>query len=190
MTKDQIVSTLNTCISPISICKVSFAYHAYEDFLFPLKLSGQLLLSVTERDFQLDGFTVRRLEDIEIVEPLRGTYMKIHKAEGNIERLVVPPINISSWRSVFSFLGSSGETVIVEHESIVKEECAFAIGRILAIGDQGVRFRSFDGAGRWDDRSIVIPYSQITSVTFGSRYIGVYSKYVHPYPEIQTPKGN
>lgn len=190
MAREQIISILNACISPITVCKVSLAYHAYDDILFPIKLSKQLFLSITERDFQLDGFTVRRLEDVVAAEPIRGTYMKIHKAEGNLERLVAPPINISSWRAVSSCLCSSGEIVIVEHESLTKEECTFAIGRILAVGEQGMRFRSFDGAGHWDDRPMNIPYSQITSVTFGSRYITTYAKYIHPYPEIKTTKGN
>lgn len=183
MTNEQIVSTLASCVSPSSIAKVSFRNRGYEEFFFPLKVSNRLFLAITERDFLLDGFTVRRILDIEQVEPLRGTYLKIHRAEGTLGMLSVPPINIASWRSVFSSLSTSGEIVIVECEEGVVGE-SFKIGRILAVGEQGVRFRAFDGSGTWEERPTVIPYPYVTAVTFGSRYITTYAKYVRPYPEL------
>jgi len=102
--------------------------------------------------------------------------------------MTVPPISLTDWRSVFASLGASGEVITVERESRDPAECAFLIGRILAVGDKALRFRSFDGAGIWDEHPKIIPYEKITGVTFGSRYITTYTKYVRPYPELQPTK--
>lgn len=182
MTRDEIRSVLQSCVSPSAVARVRFFLRDYDEFFFPLRVSERLFLGIAERDFQLDGFTVRRLADIEEAEPIRGTYLKIHQAEGNLARLSVPPIPITSWRAACSALAASGELVIVETE----EETAdgFFIGRILAVGEQGIRFRSFDGRGVWDERPIQLPYQRVKALTFGSRYITTYGKYVRPYPEL------
>ena len=41
-----------------------------------------------------------------------------------------------------------------------------------------VLFRHFDADGIWQDEPYEILFSQITTVTFGSRYVEVFSKYV------------
>lgn len=182
MTKEQISSVLKSCVSPSAIARVKFYFRDYDEFFFPLKVSDRLFLGLVERDFLLDGFSVRRLYDVEEVEPVRGTYLKIHRAEGTLSQVSVPPISITSWRSACSFLATSGEIVIVETEEEGSD--AFHIGRILAVGEQSVRFRAFDGSGVWEERPSVLPYQHIKALTFGSRYITTYAKYIRPYPEL------
>ena len=41
-----------------------------------------------------------------------------------------------------------------------------------------VFFKHFDADGIWQDECYEIPFSQITSVTFASRYVDIFSKYV------------
>jgi hypothetical protein len=38
--------------------------------------------------------------------------------------------------------------------------------------------RGFDADGIWDEEPTEILFSNVTSVTFGSRYVEVFSKYV------------
>lgn len=68
--------------------------------------------------------------------------------------------------------------IIVEKESLNDDECEFAIGKIVKVLKTKVIFKGFDADGVWQEDFYEIPYSQITSVTFASRYVDVFSKYV------------
>lgn len=188
MTQKEAYDVIRSCISPISICKIGFSYQKYEEFFFPLMLSNDLFLGIIERDFRLDGFTVRKLSEIVSAEPIRGTYLKIHQSEGTLNKLSVPPISIKSWSSVFSAISASGENVIVEGIAPDNVSRFFLIGKVIAAGEQGIRFRSFDGSGNWNERTQTVPYNNISSLTFGSSYITTYSKYVKPYPEVRAQR--
>lgn len=187
MTANEIAAKIKSCISPTAICKISFEYQNYEEFFFPVAMSDELFLSVSEKDFRLDGFTVRQLSDVTSAEQIRGTYLKIHQAEGNLARLSTPPINLRSWRHVFNSIVASGETVSIEGYSPNSASKFFIVGRVLAVGEQGIRVRTFDGSGEWAEKPITVPYANIFSMTFGSSYITTYCKYVKPFPEIKTP---
>ena len=187
MASDEISSRIRSCISPAAICKVSFEYQQYEEFFFPVAISDDLFLSVVEKDFILDGFTLRQLSDVTSAEQIKGTYLKIHQAEGNLARLSTPPINIKSWRHAFNSILASGETVSVEGYVPNSASKYFVVGRVLAVGEQGIRLRTFDGGGNWAEKPITVPYANIFAMTFGSSYITTYCKYVKPYPEVKTP---
>ncbi len=190
MAVSDFASIIRSCISPVAICKIGFAYQQFEEFFFPLAISNDLFFAVSERDFRLDGFTIRRLSDVTSAEAIRGTYLKIHHAEGNISRLSLPPIDIKNWQQVFRSISAANETVIIEGTTPSTDSRYFLIGKVLAAGEQGIRFRSFDGSGTWSERVITVPYSTIFSMTFGSSYITTYNKYVKPYPEIHASKPN
>ena len=188
MAASELSNIIRSCISPVAICKISFDYQQYEEFFFPLAISKDLFFAVSERDFRLDGCTVRRLCDVTSAEPIRGTYLKIHHAEGNVSRLSLPPIDIKNWQHVFRSISAANETVIIEGTAPNSVNRYFLIGKVLAAGELGIRFRSFDGSGTWSERVITVPYTSIFSMTFGSSYITTYNKYVKPYPEIRTEK--
>ena len=80
--------------------------------------------------------------------------------------------------SAASTLAEMGFNIIVERESLIDDECEFAIGKIDKVLKTKVLFKHFDADGIWQDDCYEIPYSQITSVTFASRYVDVFSKYV------------
>lgn len=187
MAANETAAVIKSCISPSAICKVMFEYQQYEEFFFPVALSDELFLSVSERDFRLDGFTVRQLSDVVSAASIKGTYLKIHQAEGNLSRLSIPPINIKSWRHAFNSILASSEIISIEGYMPNSVNKYFIVGRVLAAGEQGIRFRTFDGSGTWAENPITVPYKNIFSMTFGSSYITTYAKYVKPYPEIKSP---
>ena len=186
MAINEKAAKIKSCISPTAICKITFEYQQYEEFFFPVAISDDLFLAISEKDFRLDGFTVRQISDVTSAEQIKGTYLKIHQAEGNLARLSAPPINIKSWKHVFNSILASGEVVSIEGYLPNTASRYFLIGRVLAGGEQGVRFRTFDGSGEWSDKPITVPFVSIFSMTFGSSYITTYCKYVKPYPEIRT----
>lgn len=127
-----------------------------------------------EDDFILDGFCVRRLRDIFEITDRKGFYQKIFEAEG-LTGFEAPDVDISDWRGVFASLLKLGKNIIVENEY---EDGFFRIGTIEAVEEDHVLLRHFDADGIWQEEPMKIAYRDVTSVTFGSRYVEVFSKYV------------
>ena len=167
-----------SAIGSNALCRAYFKYETGSRFLFPLKASGKLFLCAEEDDFILNGFSVRRFFDMRDIAEERGRYSDIVKAEGISDNIIIPDIDIDDWRSTFLSLQSMDEIIIVERESREESECEFAIGKIEKVYRDKVAFRDFDSECVWSKEPLTIPFSRITSVTIGSRYSEVYSKYL------------
>jgi len=178
MRKLEIIELINTAVNSKDLCNILFKYNYHYDYYFPLMTSDKLFLSAHEDDFIIDGFSVRRFCDIKKVEVKKDKFVEIIKHEGILNNIKVPKIDITDWYSVFFTLSKMDINIIVEKESLDDDECEFAIGKIIKVLKTKVVFKHFDADGIWEDEEYEIPYSQITSVTFLSRYINVFSKYV------------
>lgn len=174
MTLQQVRDTLSRCIDPRSICAVEFEYDDNKHYYFPAAVGEQLFLGAEEDDFILDGFCIRRIRDVYEISDRAGVYQKIFEAEG-LTRFDAPPVDISDWHSVFTSLREMGRNVIVEREY---EDGFFCIGRIEEVAEDHLLLRHFDADGVWAEEPVRIEFRDVTSVTFGSRYINVFSKYV------------
>ena len=183
MKKYEIKATIKDNEKNLKLYNAFFRYDPNYWNLIPLKSGDDLFLSAKDDDFILDGFTVRRFKDLVKVELVDSKYTEILKIEKVTEGLTVPFIDLSSWQTVFDSLELLGNNIIVEKESLDKDEWEFAIGRIERIYNKFVYVRHFDADGIWQDEPLKIPYTQITSVTFASRYVDVFSKYLGPLPE-------
>ena len=178
MKKAEIKDLIGSSIEPRRLCRVFFKYDFNYRYYFPLAISDKLFLGANEDDFIIDGFSIRRFCDVKRVEIKDDKCLEIIKSEGVLEKIHVPQINITDWHSVFSSLAEMDYNIIVERESLIYDECEFAIGKIDKVLKTKVFFKHFDADGIWQDECYEIPYSQITSVTFASRYVDVFSKYV------------
>ena len=174
---------LRYCASDTSVAQIKFNYNDYTEMLFPLLISNELFLSVVDRDFILDGYTIRRISDIIAIKEIKQTYLKIHIAEGNIKKLKKPNVDVTSFATVFNFLLKSNEYAIIEGIVPNNDNAFFLVGKTVAVGDKSIRFRTFDGAGNWCDNLITVPFASINAITFRSSYVKTYSKYVKPYLE-------
>lgn len=178
MNKSEMKELINNAIYPHLICRTYFKYDAgVYRYCFPLKVSENLFLGAVEDDFLLDGYTIRRFRDLTKAEIKDDKCLEIAKAEGLLDKLVVPDVDISDWHTVFVTLQAIGKNVIVENESANPEESEFVIGKIVKVLSNKVRIQAFDADGVWEDEWD-IPFTQITSVTFGARYVEVFSKYL------------
>ena len=182
LTADEIRIVLASAIDDPKICRVFFDYDPNYFYYFPLAVTEELFLAANEDDFSIDGCTVRRIEDVVNVKIKDDKCLEIDIAEGLLDNLHVPEIDISDWHSVFTSLKAIDENIIIEKESDVPEECQFAIGRIAEIHGDFLLLREFDADGNWLYDNTIIPFSQITSVTVNSRYVRVFSKYLPPCP--------
>lgn len=98
---------------------------------------------------------------------------EINRLNGVAEQIKAPQIDISSWQSIFNSLRECGEWAIVENEN----EDIFHIGIILKAGKNKLTMREFDADGKWQEET-KIPYKEITSVSFKTRYIDNWRKYL------------
>ncbi len=126
----------------------------------------------------MDGYTVGRIKDIKKIKAKDDMCDKILQMEGITDKIEMPPVDISSWKSVFESLKLTGKNIIVEKESLDEKEWHYVIGRIEKIYNRFAYVRHFDSDGIWQEEPYRIPYSEITSITFSSRYVDIFSKYV------------
>lgn len=183
MAKSSVIASLARCMAERKLCKVKFRYDAFFSYFVPLLMNERFFLSAEEDHFQLDGYTVRRIRDVAETDAQGDLYNAILAREGILDSLAVPEVDLAGWETVFRSLDTTGRNIIVEMESLYEEECEFIIGRIEKISDKFVYIRHFDADGVWENEPVRMYYSDITSVTFASRYVDVYSKYLGPLPD-------
>ncbi len=186
MKKYEIRQLLNDCISPPKLCSVQMKYNYHNEFYYPIKVSERLFLGAREEDFILNGYCICRIKDAVKAKIVGSKYLEINTEEGLPDKLVVPDVDITDWRSVFSDLDKANRNIIIEIEDTDLNNCEFAIGRIVKVLKDRVRIKVFDCEGVWETELWEMLFSEITSVTFGSRYVDIFSKYV---PEYEEQKG-
>lgn len=100
------------------------------------------------------------------------------KEEGILDNISTPEIDITDWRTVFESLKRLDKNIIVENEKASDGEIAFVIGKIIKFIKTKVVMQHFDVEGIWEKELCEIPFSKITSVSFSTRYVEVFSKYI------------
>jgi hypothetical protein len=150
----------------------------YYNFSVFLSMGKGLLLGLNEDDFIFDGYSIVRFRDINEIELKGDFYEEMLRREGLFDNIETPNIRLDSWRTVFEDLQKIGKHIIVEKESIDDDDSEFAIGVIDCVYNNFMRFKHYDANGIWEDSPLIITYSKVTTVTFGSRYVEMFSKYV------------
>lgn len=181
MKKKKVLRRLRRCLHPPVMCRLDMTCLPYALYTFPLRVTDKFLLAAVEDDFLLDGWCIRRVKQVRHAEVYDNKFLDIERAEGLVDRIAMPPVNLSNWRQIFLSLRSMNRLIIIEHESLRDDECDFYMGRIEDIKKHSVLFRCVNTDATWDDEPIRIAFRDITSVSFGSRYIEVFSKYVPKY---------
>lgn len=178
MTKKEIKEIIKNGIAPVNLVRVFMSYDANYRYYLPLKASDKLFMGAAEDDFILDGYCVRRFRDVKKAECKDDKCLEILHREGIIEALACPEVDVTDFYTVFSSLQKLGRNVIVEKGSLDEALWEFTIGKIEKVCKNKVYMRGFDADGIWDEEPTEILFSNVTSVTFGSRYVEVFSKYV------------
>lgn len=176
MTRVEIKDVLERASGGKLICNIYFKYEAYYFNLIPIIFGEKLFLCANENDFTLDGYSIRRYKDIKKVKVKDDKCNEILRKEGVV--VSTPEVSVESWQAVFEALKNLGKNVIVEREDLDDDNRQFVIGKIDGIYKSFVYVYHFDADGIWDDEPYKIPYNEITSVTFDSRYVEIFSKYV------------
>ena len=183
MKKSEIKAIIKHSIDQRNLCRMFFRYDKNYWYYFPLISSDKLFLGAEEDDFIIDGYSIRRYVDIVKAQTRDDKSVEILQSEGIVNSIQIPNIDISNWRTVFSSLQTINKNIIVEKESLEDDECEFVIGRIDRIFKNFVYIYHFDANGIWQSEPFRIPYTEITSVSFGTRYVETFSKYLNESPK-------
>ena len=178
MKKCDIKLLINSSIVQRQLCRVRFDYDDNTWFIFPLLANDKMFLCANEEEFMLNGYSIRRFKDVEKAEYQEGKIFSMIQAEKIDERISVPNIDMSDWQTIFTSLKEQDKNIIVENEKAEENEDSFVIGRIIKATKTKVVMQHFDAEGIWEEELYEIPYSKITSVSFDTRYVNVFSKYL------------
>lgn len=182
MKKSKIKGLVKSAIENINILNAYFCYDPYYYNLIPLISNNKLFLVINEDDFIFDGYSIYRFKDLIKVKIKNDLCDRILKEEGLTSTIIIPSVNIESWKSVFGSLKQLNHNIIVEKQSHKEADLEFVIGRIEKTYKSFALIWNFDANGVWGDNPIKVSYLEIISVRFGSRYVETYSKYIGEPP--------
>lgn len=173
MKRSKEISVLRECMKNRHICRCFFKYDKSYWYYYINDFNDRFVLGQEENDFELNGYTIRKIDELKKAEIKNDVCEEINRLNGVAEQIKAPGIDISSWQSIFNSLLECGEWGIVENEN----EGIFHIGKILKAGKNKLTMREFDADGKWLAET-KIPYKEITSVSFKTRYIENWRKYL------------
>ena len=169
MKKSEIKELINKSVDHRQLCRVKFDYDDNTRFVFPLLTNDKLFLCANEDDFILNGYSIRRFKDVEKAEYQDGKIFSMVQAEKIDEKITVPNIDMTDWQTIFASLKEQNKNIIVENEKAEEDDYSFVIGRIIKTTKTKVVMQHFDADGIWEEEFYEVPYTKITSVSFGTR---------------------
>lgn len=183
MTKQEIKEIMRKAAAEKKVANVFMRYNENYYNLIPLLVSDKLFLAINEDDFIFDGYRISRFVDVKKVRVKDDMCDQIIEKEGLLSTIKIPNVKVDTWKSSFEGLKALGRNVIVEKETADGTDDEFTIGKIQKVYNDFVYMLHFDADGIWQDDPYKIKYSDITSVTFESRYVTIFSKYIPEPPQ-------
>lgn len=146
-----------------------------------LELSDSLGLMHCFDDFEPDGYTVFRVEDV--TEVRSGQYERhweqMLAGEGLLGGLNVDlRMDLTSMQSAIESIDREYGRLIIECEDREEDVEDFYIGQVVSVGKDVVQFDHFDGLGKWEKSTASIPLDEITLLQFETPYIHRFWKYI------------
>lgn len=154
-----------------------------------LALSDELALLHTFADFDPDGYTIIRTDDVDEVRRSEheAHWDKMLAAENALTGLIRPPeIDIRTMRDAVVGVGGLNLHTIIETEDTDEqgeEWKTFHLGVLVEAHDDFAEFHGYNGLGVWSEKPSLIWYSDITCVKFDTRYANAFSRHVPARPK-------
>ena len=174
MKKQEKINLIQKAIQETVICRCYFVYDQNYFYYYPNAVNEKFFLGQEEDDFLLDGYCIRKISQLKKVEVKDDKCQEINELFGITDQVADPGIDISSWQSIFESL-SKLDTYIQIEDAFGEQ---FAIGIIQKVLKDKLYFKHFDADGIWDEADLEIRYSQITSVSWGTRYAQYWKRYM------------
>lgn len=175
MKKQEKIDIIQKCIEETQLCRVYFSYdNGFFFYSYPMAVSDKFILGYEEDDFILDGLFIRKISHLKKAEIRLDKCNEINKASGLTKQLTDPGIDISSWQSIFRSLAAQDQYVLIE-DHISNQ---VSVGKIQKVLKNKLYLKRFNAKGIWLEGELEIPYSSVTSVEWGIRYITHWRHYL------------
>lgn len=182
MKKFEITAVLEEACRQTLLCRMFLKADPNCYNCFPLKSGPELLLYMDEQDFRLDGYVVRRIRDIVEISSKEDITRSILESEGVLDEVRPVDIDLTSWDTVLQYFSSNRCNAIFESEDRNSGQIDFSIGRLAKVDDRYLYVLGFDANGNWEEKPMRIAFSELVSISFGTRYVEIFSKYLPPCP--------
>ena len=139
-----------------------------------ITVNDKFFLGQEEDDFLLDGYCIQKISRLKKVEIKDDKCNEINELLGVTDGIRMPEVDINSWKTIFDSLLRLD--TYVEIEDAVNGQ--YAIGVIEKVLKDRIYFKAFDADGVWNEDSLEIRYSQMTSVKWGTRYARCWKRYL------------
>jgi len=142
-----------------------------------LDRSDELVLAARDLDFQIDGymiFEIKKINKLMDLEYKTDKYNQIMQAEGVLEGLEIPSVNLKSLAHVFNDFQKANRLISM---TVANNDHGYYIGTIEKVKEKSILFSHFDAEGEWygPDK---LKWKDIELIQFGDRYARTFSKYV------------
>lgn len=186
MKKDWIRTLLSDAIarrSPVALMRKKIG--AMPLLCIPLQMSEKLVLVAPYADFKPDGFEVVRLRDISNVraDEQAAFHEQVMQGEGVLSQLCPPRVSLENFPALLADLFALGEPVAVSGK-----EDVLLLGTLEKAGKKKIRVRYVDGGGHVDEDPTRFAYEDISSVSFGNRYLKLVIQYADKMPATEDEK--
>lgn len=175
-------------------------------FGYLLALSDDLALFHTFADFDPDGYTIIRTEEVDEVRRSEHEELwdRMLAAENALSGLIRPPeIDIDSMHDAIVSIAALNLHTIIETDDPDDEDedepyenneandeedddsgstQTFFLGVIVEAHDDFAEFHGYNGLGVWSEKPHIIWYSDITRIKFDTRYANTFARHVSPRP--------
>lgn len=168
---------LKQSINEKQLIGIKTYYNEEALFYYLTKKSNKFILGVEEFDFKLEGYHIRKIEDIEDCMIINNFSAKINELEGLKEQIKYYDINLSSYQTIFNDLVKTDQIISIEREYNDLDNF-FLIGKIIKVNNDNLWFRDFDVDGNWNEEINIIPYNIITTIRFNTNYTNIWQKYL------------
>lgn len=147
---------------------------------FPIYLSEEYILTTIIVDFHDEGYAILRTRDIVDVYSNESDFFneQICISEGLQDMVKQEYVKeMESLKQILLQLKRYDGFICIQCEQQL-EKCAFYLGKVITVEDDGINFKDVGMDGIWDNEIHKIPYEEITQISYGDNYSKMYYKYV------------
>lgn len=177
MSKLEVKNIVTNSLKDNELLAIKAKYNFDAIFFYAINHTEDFFFGVEEFDFELDGYQIRKYDDISDAIIINNFSSKINKYEGLLEKIIPFDINLKSFETIFNSLKELDCYISIERE-YNDEDSFFVIGEIINVTSDSVWFKDFNVDGIWNEEINYIPYEMITTIRFNSKYINTWTKYI------------
>ena len=178
MTEKEIIETAKRAAEEKLFCSLICKFEYEPRHILPLKVSEGLFVSAIESGMGFDGYLVERFENVGSLAALDPAAGKLAREKGLFFTVETDLPEAGSLQQVFAYLVNNSECVCLELGSPDSREVAFETGLCVDCSDTGFSIIRFGSDLRRDRSATFLPYSSLIRLTFATKALRTYKKYL------------